>query len=97
MIKQYIQIDVLNLENNKISELFASNFESCNMIKKIILSGNPIRTFDPNIFKNMKRLGNIQIDSGDDDQDQSHCWSTKGVGHISTESYTMSHSLLEQK
>ena len=76
-----IKIDVLNLENNNVSELFASNFESCNMIKKIILSGNPIRTFDPLIFKNMKRLGNIQIDAGNEDAEESDdtiCWSTKG-------------------
>lgn len=76
------KIDVLNLENNNVSELFASNFESCNMIKKIILSGNPIRTFDPLIFKNMKRLGNIQIDAGNEDAeegDDTICWSTKDL------------------
>ena len=69
----FFQVDVLNLQNNLIEELDGANFENCSQIKKLILTGNPIKSFNPMIFQKMKRLSSLEIDLHDD-----ACWSTKG-------------------
>ena len=64
---------MLNLKDNSIAELDAANFENCSQIKRLILTGNPIKSFNPMIFQKMKRLSSLEIDLHDD-----ACWSTKG-------------------
>lgn len=68
------KVDVLNLKNNSIEELDGANFENCSQIKRLILTGNPIKSFNPMIFQKMKRLSSLEIDFHDD-----ACWSTKDV------------------
>ena len=69
----FFQVDVLNLQNNSIEELDGANFENCSQIKRLVLTGNPIKSFNPLIFQKMKRLSSLEIDLHDD-----ACWSTKG-------------------
>jgi len=66
--------DTINLSNNKITSLTKDDFQSCSQIKNLHLEGNPITSFNGEVFVHLKKLGKVTLSKGNET-----CWQSEDI------------------